>query len=131
MFYISLQQRDELVHVQSININSNTLLPMLRLITAFLMAGTLLVACGGSESTEAVESGTYTGTVNEVVPEESEIYVETEDGKELELYFVEKTTLTHRGDTVDFSALQTGQQVEVTVEKVGKRLDPLSVRILD
>ena len=60
-----------------------------------------------------------------------EIYVETEDGKELELYFTEETELLKDGSMVDFEALEQGQQVEVTVEKVGKRLDPVKVVILE
>lgn len=84
-------------------------------------------ACGGG--TDVVESGTYEGTVKEVVPEETEIYVETADNKTLEMYFTDETKLTRNGNPVEFSALETGQKVEVTVEKVGKRLDPLTVKI--
>jgi hypothetical protein len=102
---------------------------MARIIATLLVVSTMIVACGGGE-TQELESGTYTGTVDEVVPEESEIYVKTEDGKNLELYFIDKTTLVQDDDTVDFTALEKGQKVEVTVEKVGKRLDPLTVRIL-
>lgn len=87
-----------------------------------------LVACG--ENTDVVESGTYQGTVKEVEPEKTEIYVETSDGKTLELYFTEQTELTQNGSSVDFSALEEGQNVEVEVEKTGKRLDPISVKIL-
>jgi|SRR5699024_1950449 len=89
----------------------------------------IFVACGG-ESTDAVESGTYEGTIQEVVPAESEIYVETPDGKTLELYFIEETELTMDGSTVPFDSLETDQKVRVKVKKVGKRLDPLSVEIL-
>ena len=38
---------------------------------------------------------------------------------------------TRDGQTVQFSELQEGQQVEVEVEKTGQRLDPISVRILE
>lgn len=88
-------------------------------------------ACGGGEQTDTVESGTYTGTIDNVVPEETEIYVKTEDGQRLELYFTDATELVRNGETVPFSALEEGQSVEVEVQKVGKRLDPLSVRILE
>jgi hypothetical protein len=96
-----------------------------------LFIGILLfiAACGGE--TDVVESGTYAGTIQKVVPEESEIYVQTEDGKTLELYFIDETTLTRNGTEVPFDELQEGQEVEVEVEKVGKRLDPLAVRILE
>ena len=91
-----------------------------------------LSACGGSgNETDVVESGTYEGTVDKVVPEEEEIYVETADNKRLELYFTETTELTQNGEPVEFSALEQGQQVEVTVEKVGQRLDPVTVKILE
>lgn len=87
-------------------------------------------ACGGGE-TDVVESGTYDGTVKEVEPEKTEIYVETADGKTLELYFTEQTTLIQNDQAVDFSTLKEGQKVQVEVEKVGKRLDPISVKILE
>lgn len=102
------------------------------LLKAFSLAGILLVmaSCGGG-STDVVESGTYEGVIKEVEPEKTEIYVETADNKTLELYFTDQTTLTQGGQAVDFSTLEEGQRVEVEVEKVGKRLDPLSVRILE
>lgn len=88
----------------------------------------VLAACSGNK-TEVVESGTYTGTISEVNAPEREIYVKTADNKTLELYFTDATNLTQNGTAVDFSALQTGQTVEVTVEKVGDKLDPLRVDI--
>lgn len=97
----------------------------------FGLAGIMMVmnACGGG--TDVVESGTYDGTVKKVVPEEREIYVETADDKTLELYFTDQTTLNQNGQTVDFSTLEEGQNVQVEIEKVGQRLDPISVTILD
>ncbi len=89
----------------------------------------LMVSCTGN--TDVVESGTYQGEIKKVVPEETEIYVETQDGKTLELYFTEETTLTRNGETVEFSELSVGTTVEVEVEKTGKRLDPLSVKIIE
>jgi len=89
----------------------------------------LFIACG--ESTDVVDSGTYQGTISEVEAAKTEIYVETTDNKTLELYFTEETKLTQNDSTVAFSALQEGQKVEVQVEKVGKRLDPISVKILE
>lgn len=88
----------------------------------------VLSACGGHKG-EVVESGTYNGTITEVNPDESEIYVKTPDNKTLELYFTDATNLTQNGTAVEFSALKVGQLVEVTAEKVGKRLDPLRVDI--
>ena len=86
-------------------------------------------ACG--ETTDTVESGIYEGTITEVEPEKTEIYVQTNDDKTLELYFTETTELTRGGSVVEFSELQKGQNVEVEVKKTGKRLDPVSVKILD
>lgn len=86
-------------------------------------------ACG--EQTDAVESGTYEGTIDKVEPAKTEIYVKTTDDKTLELYFTEATKLTRNGETVAFDALEAGQKVEVEIEKVGKRLDPISVEILE
>jgi cold shock protein len=92
----------------------------------FLVA---MVSCG--EKTDVVDSGTYQGTVDEVEADKSEIYVKTADGKLLELYFTETTTLTRNGETVAFDQLAEGQKVEVDVKKDGKRLDPISVKILE
>lgn len=89
----------------------------------------LFFACG--ESTDVVESGTYQGTIKEVEPEKTEIYVTTDDDKTLELYFTENTSLTRNGSEVEFSELKEGQKVEVEVEKVGQRLDPVSVKIME
>ena len=98
---------------------------------AFFLATsiTLFFSCG--QSTEVVDSGTYQGTISEVEPAKTEIYVQTDDGKTLELYFTDETTLTRGGSDVEFSELEEGQKVEVEVEKVGKRLDPMAVRILE
>ena len=89
-----------------------------------------LSACGG-EKTDVVESGTYQGVVHEVEADKNEIYVKTADDKILELYFTETTKLTRNGETVPFSELAEGKKVEVEVTKVGQRLDPVSVKILE
>ncbi|SDL32127.1 hypothetical protein SAMN04488034_103185 [Salinimicrobium catena] len=86
-------------------------------------------SCG--ESTDVVESGTYEGTIKEVEASKTEIYVETDDDKTLELYFTDQTELTRDGSTVDFSELEEGMRVEVEVKKEGKRLDPISVKVLE
>jgi len=101
----------------------------LKLVAAFAVLALVFTSCG--EKTDVVESGTYQGTIKEVEPEKTEIYVETADGKTLELYFTDTTTLTRDGNTVEFSELVEGQNVEVQVEKTGKRLDPISVIILE
>ena len=93
-----------------------------------LIAVVLLMAgCGGHG---VVESGTYTGTISKVEPEKLEIYVQLENGPEVELYFKDFTTLTRGDAPAEFSALTAGQKVEVEVKKTGKRMDPLRVKIL-
>ena len=101
----------------------------LKLATAFLVIVFVFTSCG--EKTDVVESGTYRGTIDKVEASKTEIYVKTTDNKTLELYFTESTSITRNGETVEFSNLEAGQQVEVDVEKSGKRLDPVAVRILD
>lgn len=101
----------------------------LKLVAFFAVIALGVSSCG--ESTSTVESGTYQGTVKKVNPEKTEIYVTIEEDKTLELYFTDKTSLTRNGETVMFSELAEGQNVEVEIEKVGKRLDPVSVKILE
>lgn len=82
-------------------------------------------------NTSVLESGTYQVTAKKVDPEEKEIYVTTEDGKTLELYFSDATKLTQGGQEVGFDALKNGQKLEVQVEKDGNKLKPLAVTILE
>ena len=96
-----------------------------------IVAATFLLFFSCGEKTNVVESGTYEGTIKEVEPSKTEIYVETDDNKTLELYFTDQTELTRDGSTVDFSVLEEGMRVEVEVRKEGKRLDPLSVKVLE
>jgi len=88
-----------------------------------------LSACG--EETFVVESGTYTGTIAEINTDETEIYVDLESGERVELYFTDETTLTQDGEDVPFSTIEVDDRVEVTIEKTGQRLDPVSVVLLD
>lgn len=97
--------------------------------TVIIAVTFLFFACG--ESTDVVESGTYLGTIQEVESSKTEIYVETEDNQTLELYFTDQTELTQNGNEVDFSVLQEGMRVEVEVKREGKRLDPISVKVLE
>ncbi len=93
-----------------------------------LFCGSLIFqAC---QSTDVVESGTYKGTISEVEADKDEIYVKTDDNKTLELYFTEETRLTRNGSPADFAVLEEGMKVEVEVEKVGNRLDPIAVKVL-
>ncbi|MCX2746058.1 hypothetical protein OO013_19415 [Mangrovivirga sp. M17] len=90
----------------------------------------VLVSCGGSHS-DVVESGTYSGTIEKVNPDEVEIYVKTDDNKTLELYFTDDTQLMKGGESVDFSVLSEGTNVTVDVEKQGQKVVPLSVTITE
>ncbi|NMM50409.1 hypothetical protein [Marinigracilibium pacificum] len=90
----------------------------------------ILVSCGGSHS-DVVESGTYTGVIEKVNADEVEIYVKTSDDKTLELYFNDDTQLLKQGESVDFSVLSEGTPVSVEVEKVGKKVVPKSVTIIE
>ncbi len=100
------------------------------ILPAIVAAAPFFYSCD-SGGTDVVESGTYQGTIQEVEPAKTEIYVKTDDDKVLELYFTDATTLTRNGETVEFAELQEGNRVEVEVEKTGQRLDPIAVRILE
>lgn len=102
--------------------NCRSIVPPVLLLTA------MLVGCGGG--IDVVDEGTYTGTVTEAVPAEREIYVTLEDGTTLELYFNEETELVRDGESVEFSALQAGTRVRVTVTRVGNRNEPQRVEII-
>jgi len=96
-------------------------------VTAILFSFALLTSCG--HNVDVVESGTYEGKVLEAKPDEKEIYVKTQKDKTLELYFTDSTKLTKKGEKVDFSTLKKDMAVEVEVEKMGKKLNPLAVKI--
>lgn len=95
---------------------------------ALIAAVPFFFSCG--EKTDVVESGTYQGTIEEVEAEKTEIYVKTKENKLLELYFTQSTSLTKDGQNVAFDQLKEGGNVEVQVEKVGNRLEPVAVKIL-
>lgn len=86
-----------------------------------------LAACGGSIG--VVDAGTYSGTIDKVVPEEKEIYVSLDGDELLELYFTETTTLVRNGSSVAFDQLTVGGSVSVTVDREGNRNIPTRVEI--
>lgn len=94
-----------------------------------LAVGFVLSSCG--ENTEHINSGTYEGTIESVIPAQTEIYVRTEDDKILELYFTDDTQVIHNGKSAPFDQLKQNQKVRVTVKKVGQRLNPVKVEILE
>ncbi len=73
---------------------------------------------------------TIEGAIDKVVPEKREIYV-LADGKKHEFYFNDKTEITKAAQAVAFETLKKSMKVKVTADKVGKRLDPLKVELLD
>ena len=97
----------------------------------FLLAFALFVFISCGKKTDVVTSGVYLGTVDEVERDKKEIYVKISDGKLLELFFTETTSLTRDGMPAVFDQLKKGQKVEVEVITEGKRLDPISVKILE
>lgn len=121
------------------NLNVKMMKNSMLTFTALLIALVTFQACdgGGSssstevENTDVVSSGTYTGTADKVDADEKEIYVKTNDGKMLELYFTDQTKLTQNGQEASFDALAQGQNVQVQVEKKGQRLEPIAVEILN
>jgi len=99
------------------------------LMCMIVAAAMLMAGCG--KNMVAVDSGTYQGTISEVNPDEEEIYVGIEGGRTLGLYFNEDIQLMKNNETVPFSRLENGQQVSVQVERVGNRMEPVQVTILE
>lgn len=88
-----------------------------------------LAACGGG--IDVVDAGTYTGTVDKAVEEEKEIYLSLDNGMRLELYFTDATQLMEGATPVDFSQLEKGDRVQVTLDREGNRNIPLQVVITE
>lgn len=97
-----------------------------------MLALFVCIFVGGCRKSD-VPSGTYTGTLEEVNPDEREIYLKTDDGRVLELYFTEDTVLQSGGESVGFEALEAAKsanaQVTVEVENVDGDLIPNKVTI--
>lgn len=73
---------------------------------------------------------TIEGVIDKVVTEKTEIYV-VAGGKKHELYFSKKTEVVKGSAPLTFSDLKVNQKVKVVADKVGRRLDPLRVEIVD
>ena len=97
---------------------------------AIVLAVSLLLAAGCGEGIDVVDAGTYDATVEKVVPEEQEIYISLDDGRQLELYFTEGTELVRGGQNVAFSELSQGADIRVIVEREGNRNVPTRVEIV-
>ncbi len=104
--------------------------PRARSVTGLLIAGLMLGALSACGGVDVVDSGSYDGVVDEVKPGEKEIYVLLDDGRKLELYFTDQTTLQQGGQPAEFSALAAGARVRVAVEREGNRNVPTRVEIL-
>lgn len=86
-------------------------------------------AAATTGAASADKSVTVEGPIAKVVARKKEIYVQGAD-KKYEFYFTPTTELTKAGQAVDFATLTEGMKVRVTAAKVGKRLDPVKVEIL-
>lgn len=73
---------------------------------------------------------TFEGQIEKVVAEKTEIYV-IADGKKNELYFTPQTEVVQAGKPAAFAVLRKGMKVKVTADKVGRRLDPRKVEVLE
>jgi hypothetical protein len=82
------------------------------------------------KNTQVLESGTYKVTAHRVDADEKEIYVKTDKGEIVELYFKPDTKLTQGGQEVNFDQLKDGQNLEVTLSKEGNKNQPREVKIL-
>ena len=92
----------------------------------FTVAAALFLS---SQIAFAAEQSVVEGKIVEVVPGKKEIYVLSE-GKKHEYYFNEKTTVSKSGEPAKFADLSNGTMVKVTADKIGKRLDPVTVEIV-
>jgi hypothetical protein len=104
---------------------------MAKILTRTLMLAALALLVAACGETAVVDSGTYEGTITEVNADEREIYVQVPETGTLELYFTDETELVRDGEAAPFDALARDQRVSVQVERVGQRLDPVTVRILE
>lgn len=115
------------------NVNDNdrdTVVPMIDE-TEDTLSASAIEAKPELENTDLVASGTYSGTAKQVDAAEKEIYVETNDGKTLELYLTDATEITKNGQASTFDNLKEGGKVEVTVENKGNKLEPKVVKIME
>ena len=68
------------------------------------------------------------GIIVKVVPSKKESYV-LADGKKHEYYFSDNTKILAHDKEIAFDELKEGNSVKVTANKIGKRLDPITVEI--
>jgi hypothetical protein len=90
----------------------------------------LLVALVALPAYAQTSQSVVEGAIVKVVPKETEIYVES-GGVKYEYYFNEKTKVMKGKAEAAFADLKVGMKVKVTADKKGKRLDPVTVEILE
>ena len=97
-----------------------------------LLAISLVVFCGWHAAAvlAAPQENIVDGRIVELVPSKKEIYV-LANGVKNEYYFLPDTKVLQNGAERDFSALMNGARVKVIATKIGKRLDPKEVTILE
>lgn len=78
----------------------------------------------------AAKTSEIEGEIVKIVPAKREIYVLSAEKKH-EYYFNDTTTVTKGDSAAQFDDLKTGMKVKVTANKIGKRLDPTAVKILE
>lgn len=107
----------------------NKLLAIGFLFTTLAFVPTIIFPLSAAAVTPTANSE-IEGEIVKVVPAEREIYVES-GGKKHEYYF-NPATKVFRGDKeAAYEDLKKGMKVKVSANKIGKRLDPLEVRILE
>ncbi|NJO01786.1 MAG: hypothetical protein HC880_08945 [Bacteroidia bacterium] len=82
------------------------------------------------ENTDLVPSGIYDGTAQRVDPTQNEVYMQTDGGELIELYFSDQTRIIKNGEMVPFDAMEEGQRIQVEVKRQGDHLEPITVNIL-
>jgi hypothetical protein len=104
---------------------------LLRSLGILFLSCSILYLAGCGRGIDVVDAGTYTGTVDKAKPGEQEIYLSLDDGMYLELYFTETTQLMEGATPADFSALEAGDRVQVTLDREGNRNIPVQVVIME
>ena len=114
--------------------NSNIKKPskkLLVLLAIILTSITILQVCGKEKDTVLVNSGIYIGTVTDAVEHAREFYVKLNNDSLVRLNFSSETTLTKNGETVPFGELKKDSKVEVKLERMEEKMNPISVKILE
>tara|TARA_R110002096_G_scaffold10361_3_gene40104 strand:+ start:16528 stop:16884 length:357 start_codon:yes stop_codon:yes gene_type:complete len=96
-----------------------------------LISITILQICGKEKDTALVNSGTYIGIVTDAVEPAREFYVKLTNDSLVRLNFSSETTLTKNGETVPFGELKEDSKVEVKLERMEEKMNPISVKILE